>query len=145
METCGVYGLEARPLSPYFPIGNDAWGNGGTQLFFVSEDAIGIVGSEDGRGNTSKPRNEVEIVLTGLVTTEETAGGKFGGNGGKDQVADVGDMTGRTLEESVLGLIRRLVLVDREKTTVGCDLLVIEGLELGGFGSSGDALESGLT
>jgi hypothetical protein len=145
METRCVYGLEARPLSPEFPVGNNAWGNGDTQLFFVSEDAIGIVGSEDGGGDTSKPPNEVEVVLAGLFTTEETAGGKRIGNGGKDKVSDVGDVAGRTLEETVLGFIGGLVVVDREKTTVGCLLLFIEGLELGSFGGSGDALESGLT
>ena len=145
METRGVYGLEARPLSPKFPVGNHAWGNGASQLFFVSEDTIGIVGSEDGRSNTSQPSKKVEVVLTGLFTTEETAGGKLSGNGGEDQIADVGDMAGRILEETVLGLIGGLVLIDRDKTTVGRDLLVIKGLELGSFGSNGDALESGLT
>ena len=145
METRSVDGLEARPLSPEFPVGNNGWRNGSTQLFFVSEDAIGVVGSEDGRGNTSKPPHEVEVVLTRLVTTEETARGKLSGNDVEDQHVDAGGMGDGTLEEPILGLIGDLILVDRDKTTVGCDLLVIEGLELSSFGSSGDALESGLT
>ena len=49
-------------------------------------------------------------------------------------------MTGGSAEETVLGLIGDLVLVDLKETTVGGGLLVVEGLELSSFRSSGDAL-----
>lgn len=89
----------------------------------------------------SKPPHEVED-LTGLVTTEETVRRKLSGNDVKDQLVDVGGVGDGTLEEPILGLMGGLIFVDRGKTTVSRDLLAIEGLELGGFGSSGDALES---
>lgn len=73
VESPGVYGLEAGPLGPEFPVGNDGRGNGDAQLLFVSKDTSGVVGSEDGRGDPSEPTNEVVVVLTGLLTTEEPA------------------------------------------------------------------------
>ena len=136
MEPCSVDGLEAGPLSPLLPVGHNGWGNGGVQLLFVSKDAGGIVGSEDGRGNTSEPTDEVVVILTWLLTAEETTRGELSGDGVEDQVADIGDMSGGSLEESVLGLFGDLVLVDLEEATVFGDLLVVEGLELGGFGGS---------
>ena len=145
MESPGVDGLEAGPLSPELPVGNNGWGNGDTQLLFVSEDASGIVGSEDGRGDTSEPSDEVVVVLTGPLTAEETARGELGGEDVEDQVADVVDVASGSLEEAVLGLIGDLVLVDLEKPTVGLDLLGVEGLEFGGFGSSGDTFKGSLT
>ena len=145
MESSGIDGLEAGPLSPEFPVGNNARGNGDTQLLFVSKDAVGIVGSEDGGGNTSEPTDEVVVIFTGLRTAEETARGKFCGDGGEDQFANVGDMCEGSLEETVLGLIWDLVLVDLEESTVHTDLLIIEGFELGSFGSDGDTLEGSLT
>jgi len=81
VESPGVDGLEAGPLSPELPVGNNGWGNGGTQLLFVRKDASGIIGSEDGRGNTSQPTDEVKVVFTGLFTAEETTRGKRGGDG----------------------------------------------------------------
>jgi len=145
VESSGVDGLEAGPLSPELPVRNNGWGNGGAQLLFVGEDASGIIGSEDGRGNTSEPTDEVVVVLTGLLTTEETARGKVGGDSVEDQVADVGDVAGGCLEESVLGLFGDLVLVDLEEAAVFWNLLLVEGLELGSFGGSRDALEGSLT
>ena len=114
--------------------------NGGTQLLFVSKDPSGIIGSEDGRGNTSKPTDEVKVVFTGFFTTEETTRGKRGGDDVENQIADVVGVTGGSAEETDLGLIGDLVLVDLKETTVGGDLLVVEGLELGSFSSNGDAL-----
>lgn len=145
MESSGVDGLEAGPLSPELPVGNNAWGNGDTQLLFVSKDAVGIVGSEHGRGDTSEPTDEVVVVLTGLLTAEETARGKLGRDGIEDQVTDIGDMTDGNLEETFLGLFWDFVLVDLKESTVLADLLIIEGLELGSRGSSGDTLEGSLT
>lgn len=145
MESRSVDSLEAGPLNPELPVGDNSWGNRDAQLFLVSEDAGGVVGRKDGRGNTSEPTDEVEVVLTGLFTAEETARGKVGGDGVEDQVADVGNMVGRSLEEAVLGLDGDLVLVDLEETTVGGNLLAVESLELGSCGSSGDALEGSLT
>ena len=145
VESPGVDSLKAGPLSPELPVGDNGWGNVGTQLLFVSKDTSGIIGSEDGRGNTSKPTDEMEVVLTGPFTTEETARGKPGGDVVEDQIADVGDVVDGSLEETVLGFIGDLVLVYLEETAVGGDLLVVEGLELGSFGSSGDALEGSLT
>lgn len=144
METPGVDGLEAGPLSPELPVGNNGWGNGDAQLLFVSEDASGIIGSEDGRSNTSKPTNEVVVVLTGRRTAEETTRGKLGRDNVEDQIADVGDVVGRSLEETVLSLVGDLILVGLEETAVGGDLLVVESLKRSSFGSSGDALESSL-
>ena len=142
VESLGVDGLEAGPLNPELPVGNDGWGNGGIQLLFVSEDTSGIIGSEDGGGNTSEPSDEVVVVLAGVRTAEETVRRKRGGDGGEDQLADVGNVRGGSLEEPGLGLVGGLVLVDLEETTVGGLLLVVEGLELGSLGSDGDALES---
>ena len=145
MEPPGVNSLEAGSLSPELPVGNNGWGNGDTQLLFVSEDASGIIGSKDGRGDASKPTDDVEVVLTGSFTAEETARGELGGESVEDQIAHVGDMAGGNLEEAVLGLIGDLVLVDLEETSVGGNLLVVEGFEVGSFGSSRDALEGSLT
>ena len=145
MESPGVDGLEAGSLSPELPVGNDGWGNGDTQLLFVSEDASGVIGSKDGRGDASKPTKDVEVVLTGPFTAEETARGELGREGVEDQIAHVGDVTGGNLEEAVLGLIGDLILVDLKETAVGGNLLVVEGFELCSFGSSRDALEGSLT
>ena len=145
MESRGVDGLEAGPLSPELPVCDDGWGNGDAQLLFVSKDTGGVVGSEDGGGNTSEPTDEVVVVLTGGRTTEEPCRGKLGGDSVENQIADVGDVTGRSLEESVLSLIGDLVLVDLEEAAVLGDLLVVEGLEWGSFGGNSDPLESRLT
>ena len=144
MESRGVNGLEAGPGSPELPVGNNGWGNGGVQLLLVSKDTGSIVGSEDSGGDTSKPADEVVVVFTGDRTTEETCRGKLGGDSVEDQIADVRDVAGGSLEEPVLGLFRDLVLVDLEEATVLRDLLVVEGPEWGSFWSSGDALESSL-
>ena len=145
VESLGIHGLEAGPLSPELPIGNNGWGNGDTQLFLVSKDTVGIVGSEDGGGNTSKPANEVEVVLIGSRTAKEAARGKFGRDNINDQVADVGNVGFRSMEETVLGFFRDLVLIDLEETTIGGDLFVVEGFELGSFRSERDTLKSSLT
>lgn len=87
----------------------------------------------------------MEVVLAGPLTAEESAGGKLSGDDVEDQVADVGDVASGGLEEPILGLFGDLVLVDFEEATVCGDLLVVEGLEWCGFGSSGDTLEGGLT
>jgi len=144
VEPLGVDGLEAGPLSPELPVGNNRWGDGDTQLLFVSDDASGIVGSEDGRGNTSEPSDEVVVILTGFGAPKEAFRRKLIGDDVEDQVADVGSVTNRSLEETVLGLIGGLVFVDLEDITVGGDLLVVEGLEFCSFGSGVDALESSL-
>jgi len=145
VESSGVDSLEAGSLSPELPVGNNGWGDGNTQLLLVGEDTSGVIGSEHGRRDASKPTDGVEVVLTGPFTAEETACGELGGEGVEDQIAHVGDMDGGNLEETALGLIRDLVLVDLKETTVGGDLLVVKGLELGSFGSNGDALEGSLT
>jgi len=145
MESPGVDGLEAGSLSPELPVGNNSWGNRDTQLLLVSKDAVGIVGGEDCGSNTSEPTDEVVVVLAGLLTTEETARGKLGGDDLEDQVADVGNVAGGSLEETVLGLFGGLVLIDFKETTVGSDLLIVEGLELGSLGGGGDALKGSLT
>ena len=145
MESLSVDGLEARPLSPELPVGNNGGGHGGTQLFFVSKDAVGIIGSERSRGNTSEPRNEVEVVLTGLRATKETTRGKLGRDGSEDQVVDVGGVTGGGLEEALLGLFGDFVLVGLQETPVSRDLFVVEGLELGSFRGGGDTFEGSLT
>ena len=145
MESSSVDGLEAGPLNPELPVGNNGLGNGGTQLLFVRKDTSGIVGSEDGRGDTSEPSDEVVVVLARPLTTEETACGKLGGDDVEDQVADVGDVASGSLEETVLGLFGDFVLVDLEKAAVLGDLLVVEGLESSSFGCSGDTLEGSLT
>ena len=145
MESRGVDGLEAGPLSPELPVGNNGWGNGDTQFLFVSKDTSSIVGSEDGGGNTGEPTDEVVVVLTRLLATEETGRGKLGGDDVEDQITDVVDVTFGSLEESVLGLVGDLVLVNLEKATVLGDLLVVERLEFNSFGSNGDPLEGSLT
>ena len=145
MESRGVDGLEAGPLSPELPVRDNGRGNWNAQLLFISKDTGGIVGSEDGGGNTSEPTDKVVVVLTGCRTTEETCRGKLGGDGVEDQVADVGDVPGGSLEEPVLGLFGGLVFVDLEEAAVLRDLLVVEGLEWGRFGGNRDALESSLT
>jgi len=145
VESSGVDGLEAGPLSPELPVGNNGWGNGGVQLLFVSKDTGSIVWSEYGGGDTSEPTDEVVVVLTRGRTTEETCRGKLGGDGVENQVADVGDMASGSLEESVLSLFGDLVLVDLEEAAILRHLLVEEGLVWGSFGGSSDALESSLT
>jgi len=87
----------------------------------------------------------VVVVLTRLVTTEETARGKLSGDGVEDQITDVGDVICGSLEESILGLCGDLVLLDLEEAAIFRDLLFVEGLELGSFWGNGDALEGGLT
>ena len=145
MESPGVDRLEAGSLSPELPVGDNGWGNRDTQLLFVGKDAARIVGAEDSGNNTSEPTDEVVVVLTGLLTTKETARGKLGGDSSEDQVTDIGNVTNGSLEETVLGLFGDLVLVDLKETTVGGNLLIVEGLELGSLGSDGDTLKGSLT
>jgi hypothetical protein len=145
VEPPGVNNLEAGPRSPELPVGNNGWGNIDTQLLFVSKNAIGIIGSEDGRGDASQPGDKMIVILTGLLAGEESARGKLAGEDVDDQVTDVGDVASRVLEETLLGLFGDLVLVNLEETAVGGNLFVVERLELGSLGGSGDTLESGLT
>ena len=145
MEPPSVDGLEAGPLNPKLPVGNNFWGNGDTQLLFVSDDTSGIVGSEHSRDNPSEPTNEVVVILTRLGAAEETFCGKLSGDGIEDQIADVSNVTSGGLEETILSLVGSLVFVDLKETAVGGDLLVVESLKFGSFGSSVDALESSLT
>lgn len=140
-----VDGLEAGPLNPKLPVGDNSWGDRNTQFLFVIKDAAGIVGSEGSRGNTSKPSDEVEIVLSRPRTTEETARGKSGGDLVKDQVPDVGNVVLGSLEETVLGLFGDFVFVEFEKATVGGELLLVEVLESCSFRGSRDTLEGLLT
>jgi hypothetical protein len=144
VKALGVDGLEAGPLGPKFPIINDARGNWNAQLLFVSKDSVGIVGTEGSGGNTSEPTNKVEVVLTRPLAAEETARGKLGGDHMENQVANVGDVTERSLEETVLGLFWNLPLVYLEEATVGGNLLLIESLEFGSFRCSGYALKRSL-
>lgn len=145
MKAPGVDGLEAGPLSPKFPVGNNTRRDRNTQLLFIAKDAVGIVGSEDGGGNTSEPTNEVEVILTRPRTAQETARGKLGREDIEDEVTDVGNVSGGSLEETILGLFRDLVVVDLEETTIGGNLLIVEGLEFGSFWGSRDAFEGSLT
>ena len=79
MESTSVDVLEAGPLSPELPVGDNCWGDGLTQLLLESTDAY-FFGSIDSRGNASEPTDEVEVVFTGNIATEESPLGKFWGD-----------------------------------------------------------------
>lgn len=145
MKSLSVDGLEALPLGPELPVRDNGWGDGDTQLLSVSKDAVCIVGTKGGRGDTSKPADEVEVILTGPRATKETARGEFRRNTVKDQVADVGDMIRGSLEETVLGLFRDIAIVYFEKATVNPNLLFVEVLKFSCFRGGRDTLKRLLT
>ena len=136
MESLGVDGLETLPFNPAVPVGDDRWGDICVELLPVDKDAVGIVGSGGSRGNASKPTDEVEVVLTGLLTTEEAIHIleflEFCSDLG-DQFADVCDVSLGNPEEFVLGVFKGSPLVDLEKPAVESFLVVVKFFEFGGF------------
>lgn len=68
----------------------------------------------------------MEVVLPGLLTTDEAALGKFVRDLLQNQVADVLDVALGFLKESVLDISGDFAVVDLEKATVLFFLLLVE-------------------
>ena len=120
--------LEAGPLNPALPIGDNRWGDGHIQLLPVFTNAGGTRGSGN---NTSNPADEMEVVLTGLIASDEITRLELRRNVLSDQIVDLLDVSTGQPEEFRMIFVGGFV--DIEKMTVLNDFFLVEFLEFPGF------------
>lgn len=130
--------VPAGPLRPGSPVSDDLRRDGLLRLLLERLVALLLVLPSGNMDQACKPGSEVEVVLAGRGAAQEAALRQESWELVQNEVGNCVPVRLGLFVEIIRG---RLAIVDSENSSVACDLLLVELLELRGFLRFGVLLE----